>query len=286
MGLKENIVTYYDQSGVDYLKGWGADKTMGMHFGFYDKDHRNHASAVINTNRVLAEVAGVKPKDRVLDAGCGIGGTSIWLANNVGCKVCGITLSWQQVATASKLAKSNRADKLTEFSVGDYTKTGFQDGSFDLIYGIESICHAEDKRDFLREAMRLLKNNGRLVVLDGFFKTDKKLSPGLEKHYKKWLEGWALPNLASVPSFRQGMDEAGFTDINYIDISKNVMPSLRRLYWKATFLYPLYRVGELFRLNTRTRTNGWRSGIYPYLAVRRGIATYGIFYGEKRPKKS
>ncbi len=41
----------------------------------------------------MAEKAGVSSGDRVLDAGCGVGGSVIWLAKNYGCKATGITLS-------------------------------------------------------------------------------------------------------------------------------------------------------------------------------------------------
>jgi tocopherol O-methyltransferase len=65
---------------------------LAMHYGFWDKETSNHAEALINMNRALATRAEVRPGDHVLDAGCGIGGSAIWLARDFGVRVVGITL--------------------------------------------------------------------------------------------------------------------------------------------------------------------------------------------------
>ena len=62
---------------------------LGLHCGFFDAQHRAHDEAILNMNRVLASAAGISQQDRVLDAGCGIGGSAIWLARKIGARVTG-----------------------------------------------------------------------------------------------------------------------------------------------------------------------------------------------------
>ncbi len=120
-------------------------------------------------NEVMMIAAGIKPDDTVLDAGCGVGGSSIFLASTLGCRVTGITLSERQVNLAIENAKkTENIDGLVDFKVMNYYATDFPDASFDVIWGCESICYADSKEQFIKEAYRLLKPGGRLVVADGF----------------------------------------------------------------------------------------------------------------------
>ena len=139
-------------------------------------------------NEVMMEAANIKSTDKVLDAGCGIGGSSIFLAEKIGCNVTGISLSEKQINKAKELAIKKKVEDKVDFKVMNYCATDFPDESFDIVWGCESICYADDKEQFIKEACRLLKPGGRLVVADGFV-TDFKNN---DHHYKKlarWLAG-------------------------------------------------------------------------------------------------
>ena len=56
---------------------WEVHKNYSLHFGFHEKNHMRHNDAVVNANRVLAEIARIRAGDRILDAGCGWGGSSV-----------------------------------------------------------------------------------------------------------------------------------------------------------------------------------------------------------------
>ncbi len=168
MSSKKTLVEYYNKTYKDYRVFYGLDKTLSIHFGYYDDNNKTQDKAVINMNKVLASISKITVDDVVLDAGCGIGGSSIWLAKNIGCKVIGITLSERQAFLASKLAQKNNVSNLVQFFVKDFTSTKFPPNSFDVVWGLESICYAKNKRDFLSEARRILKKGGRIIVADGF----------------------------------------------------------------------------------------------------------------------
>ena len=58
---------------------------MGLHYGIWDYTTKTLAEAIINTNRQLAFLGKVSATDKVLDAGCGVGGSAIFLAKYFGC---------------------------------------------------------------------------------------------------------------------------------------------------------------------------------------------------------
>jgi hypothetical protein len=85
--LADAVVAYYDQTWLDYRLLWLNPRNLSVHFGYTDATTRDHADALLNMNRELADRAAIGPRDRVLDAGCGVGGSSFWLAEERGERV-------------------------------------------------------------------------------------------------------------------------------------------------------------------------------------------------------
>ncbi len=187
----------------------------------------------------MAETVQITSSDIVLDAGCGVGGSSIYLAKNFGCRVVGVTLSERQMNLAYANAEDAGVTHLTEFKVMDYSQTIFPDEYFDVVWGCESICYAESKEQFIREASRILKQRGRLVVADGFVTA---LENNTNPIMRTWVEGWAAKSLESTDRFMRFMKEAGFSKTTCKDITAHITHSARRI---ARFYYPA-KVNHLF----------------------------------------
>src|SRR5947209_2113212 len=96
----QHVIDYFDETDGDYSRLWGADRHLGLHCGYFDAKARRHDAAVVHMNEVLADQAGVGHESRVLDAGCGIGGSAIWLAERRGANVVGVNVNEKQVARA------------------------------------------------------------------------------------------------------------------------------------------------------------------------------------------
>ena len=90
-------------------------------------------------------MARIKKSDIVLDAGCGVGGSSIFLSKIIGCQTIDITLSQNQVRKATQNAKKNDVVKKTQFFVMDFENPTFPAKTFDVVWAIESVCHAVSK---------------------------------------------------------------------------------------------------------------------------------------------
>jgi cyclopropane fatty-acyl-phospholipid synthase-like methyltransferase len=101
-----SVQSYYEGTRWDYRWVWGVRNTYALHFGYYDEQATHHRAAVANMNKVMADLVAIQPGEKVLDAGCGVGGSSIWLAQNRNCTAVGITPVESQVKDAVRNARA------------------------------------------------------------------------------------------------------------------------------------------------------------------------------------
>lgn len=273
------VKEYYDYT-LPFYRFFYHKSINAIHYGFWDNDVKDHKEALLNVNKFLAETVNIKSGDVILDAGCGIGGSAIWLAKKYAVKVIGITISDKQIVEAKKLSLKNGVDNLVSFSNRDFLNTDFDDKSFDVVWAIESVCHAEDKKDFLKEAHRLLKKSGRLIIDDGFLlQTD--MNNQEEKYLNIFLNGMALSNLALETEFRKYLEDVGFKNIKVYDKVKETLPSAKKIYRMSIFSYPISWISEKLRLTPSLLTKNNLAGIAQYQIIKNGIMGHRVFYAEK-----
>src|SRR5215211_1732942 len=162
----DDIRSYYSNTSIDYWLAWLDGQNLSMHFGYEDDSTTDHSASLTKAIEVLADIAEIGPGDRVLDAGCGIGGSSLWLATARETDVVGIALGVDQVDLARREAKRRGRTNKAQFAVADFRALPFSDRSFDVVWAQESLCHADDKAKFFEEAARVLVPTGRIVVSD------------------------------------------------------------------------------------------------------------------------
>jgi ubiquinone/menaquinone biosynthesis C-methylase UbiE len=274
------VIEYFDQTQNDYRLLWGSDRHGGLHCGYFDERHRRHDAAVENMNRVLARRAGISAGQHVLDAGCGIGGSAVWLARHAGARVTGVNLNPRQVMQAKELAARRGVLDLVRFFVADFACTGLPDESFDVVWALESFCYADDKQAVLAEAFRVLRPGGRLILADGFL-TRPHLTASEARIVERWSSGWAIPNVIDVETLERRLSGAGFGSIRLEDATLHVRPSSLRIYRVTLAAWPLGWLLYALGLRTAVQTRGLASGYYQYQALRRGLGIYGIVCAEK-----
>ena len=280
MDSRQRVINYYNKTHFGYKLVWGLYNNLSMHYGFYDADHRSHNEAVINLNRVLSRMAKITKKDKILDVCCGFGGSSIWLAKTFGAKVTGIDINKKHIAIARSLARENHVDHLVDFFVMDANKTDLINESFSVVWVIEPMVHIKNKEILVSEMRRLLKKEGRLVAAD-FFLTRDKYSKDERKLLDRWMTGWCGQNMSRVKEFKGYLKNEKFSGIKFFDVTSSIMPSSRRMYFICHFTFPAGKIFQLFGLKSNIQTNSSFSGICQYKALKKGLWTYGIFYGEK-----
>ena len=280
MFSKKDIERYYDLSEIHYRVFWDLDKSNSLHYGYWDASTKNFHQALLNINKILSQKINIGQEDAVLDAGCGIGGSSVWLAKNIGCKATGISLSNKQVITATKRAEKNGVGSLSKFYQKDFTDTGFENESFSVVWAIESVCHADDKSLFMNEAFRLLSKGGRLVMAD-FFKKEN-LQGKDAKHIQLWANGWAVPDFSTIEQFEKQLQQAGFVNVKIEDASQNIVRSAKRLY-RAYYAGKV--LGFLYKLVKPNASKEGKKNIetayYQYKTLQKKLWKYLIITAEK-----
>jgi len=243
--FRPDVVAYYEETWFDYRLLWMTLRNPAIHFGYWDEATRRHGQSLDNMNRVMADIARVCPGDRVLDAGCGVGGAAFWLAQNRGALVQGITIVPSQAFRARRSAISRRGCRAS-FSCQDYCRTAFADETFDVVWAQESVCHADDKAAFLTEASRLLRPGGRLVMAD-YARAPRVRAGEDERLLTSWLRAWAIPSIPTAEDLAGWAQDAALEEVLMRNVTAAVEPSLRRLHRLVKVLSPgaslLHRLG-------------------------------------------
>jgi cyclopropane fatty-acyl-phospholipid synthase-like methyltransferase len=271
--MGSNPVEYWARTFRLYQRTWSVDH---FHYGFWDESTRSHADSLTNTVRQVAGYLNLGADDRVLDAGCGVGGATRYMVEHFGVEAVGIANVDALIKTARRRSLGLVGSEKLTFLNRDYRDTGFEDGSFTRIFALESACYAPRKEDFLREAHRLLAPGGRLVVADGFqFRTDLKEEES--RTYNGFLDGWYLPNLASVDGFRDSLERLGFRNIEYRDITAAVRASSNYMYRRGNRALLLHRLMSRLRLAPRSWYRNAVACVNQRRCIEEGIWGYGIF---------
>jgi SAM-dependent methyltransferase len=116
----------------------------------------------------LASWADLRPDERVLDIGCGLGGTCRFLAEAYRCRVTGVDITGVFCRVAALLsARTGLADR-TDYHQCDAAVLPFSGAAFDVVWTEHVQMNVPDKRAFYREIHRVLKPGGRLVFHELF----------------------------------------------------------------------------------------------------------------------
>ena len=285
---KKDSSDFYRDSWSLIVKLLSVDRTFCIHHGLYERGVYGHVKAVQNMNEYVGRLIGLDEVDQgglVLDAGCGIGGATVFLAEKYpAVRFTGITFGSEQVKVAEDLAQVRGVAGTTKFVYGDFCATGFPLDQFDAVFLIESAVYASDKRGLFREMYRVLKPGGVFVVVD-VFRTNRPLSPVLETVCRWFCHSWRVPPLRSVDDVTTILDGEGFYDIVMRDLTSHIVPSILRgsvigiPYIVSMVGKKLFR-GSRYVLVDDPRFLAWEAVLCLLLGVYKGII-YAAVTGRK-----
>jgi tocopherol O-methyltransferase len=196
------VPIYLDFLGVHWHTGWyesGPDRPS-------PRDQERMIERVVSA-------AGLEPGMRVLDVGCGMGGTAAWLARHCQVDVVGLTPVPEQKALAEYWLSSQKLSPMPRIVLGHAEALPFNTASFDAIVFFESLCHVQDRSRFMHEAARVLRPGGRLAGEDWLRIGPREAyvdQPGNEALIERVERLWAIPALGNAEHYLALMHEAGF----------------------------------------------------------------------------
>ncbi|WP_299215769.1 methyltransferase domain-containing protein [uncultured Aquimarina sp.] len=253
---KENLIELYDEATEDY-EFWSKD--FNMHFGYYIpfKTTLFKRDTMLNemNNQVFNRLHFSKKNGLIADLGCGIGGTMRYgLRKYPRINILGVTLSPFQATEGNKRFKKMNGLILEE----NYCNTCFASDSFDSAYAIESFCHSGHSETALKEAYRIVKPGGKLVIADAFLKKDEdQLCPGSHYCYDQLCKGWSLEGLGSIQRVKKSLEELGFKNVIVEDISFRVAPSVLHVPFAITgFIFKKLFKKEALKLQSWKNLKG------------------------------
>jgi tocopherol O-methyltransferase len=171
---KRKIIEHYDVVSPYYHSVWGEH----IHHGYWVRGDESKETAQIQLMDHLAELADIKTGARILDIGCGFGGTSLYLAKKYSASTTGITISPVQVQMAKEAAAKTNLD--ASFFLMDAEDMQFSQ-QFDLLWYAEYISHYVGSPEILRfggevpETRRLLRPHGLVPERKHFGRRQKEI---------------------------------------------------------------------------------------------------------------
>jgi len=220
----QTIAAYYNRNTRLFLRlGGSGEAVAAIHRQVWAPGvHSKRASFEYLNQRV---VDALQPKSgqpaRLLDLGCGIGGTSTWVASRLGSQVVGVTLSEAQVQQANQRAASLGVAQNCRFVAADFHHLPDL-GVFDGAWAIESFSHSNDPERFFLQAAQALRPGGRLAVADDFLAQTVPAGQA-----QRWVEtyrsGWKLANLDTTQAALNRAERAGLRLVT----AENLSPHLR-----------------------------------------------------------
>ena len=299
--LNQRIQQFYDQSTPLWLDVWGEH----MHHGYYGLDgmeRKEHRQAQIDmVKEVLKwgnldaryQIPDVERSEipsnggtkrpitdnryRILDVGCGVGGSSRLLAKLFNAQVVGLTLSPVQAASAEKYTQQASLQDQVTFRTQDMMTLTEADGPFDLIWSMESAEHIPDKKGLLEMFHKLLAPGGKFLITTWCHRDTPPLSESEEKLLQHVCDLYHLPPWISIDAYEKLANETGFTNVKTDDWSRVVFP-----FWGAVMQSAFTWQGLKGLLRSGWGTvKGAYAMRYMQAGFRRGVIKYAVIQGQK-----
>jgi tocopherol O-methyltransferase len=268
---KQDIRSHYDLTTLFYRLLWGRH----IHHGLWTEDELSAKAAVAKpqvaqqrlTETLIAE-ARIQPGQAVLDVGCGMGSSSIYLAANLGCQVTGVTISPVQRHWARWCARWHRVARQTEFLCADAEHAEFKPASFDAVWSIECTEHLFDKAAFFKKAGQWLKPGGRVAICAWLAGSALNSQTAEQVHHV--CEGFLCPSLGTQEDYSDWMADAGLNLVRYHDWTSRVDRTWEicrdrvrrtRMHWLARLID---RNSVVFLERFDTILQAYRSGAMKY----------------------
>lgn len=218
----------------------------------------------------LEEKNALKPGQKVLDVGCGIGGGDFLMAKQFGVDVLGMDLSANVIGIAWERAKDH-LDLNVEFEIGDIKKQLYPNSTFDFIYSRDTLLYIDDKEALFAKFKDWLKPGGKIFI------SDYCCGP------KPWSDNYAAYvvqrgyQLKTVEEYGQVFTDLGFCNVEATNVTDFMVEMLNSEIKRMEGMKTEF-IEEFSQKDYDELMSGWEDKLVRCAA---GNQVWGKFYCEK-----
>jgi tocopherol O-methyltransferase len=271
--IRAKVRKFYDLGSPLYLDVYGKH----IHDGYYITGKETKEEAQENLIKLMAEKARIKKHARILDVGCGMGGSSIWLAENFGAVTTGITISPVQMDIAKKSAQDRKAK--SSFLLMNAENMHFP-GTFDVIWVLAAMTHFQHQESFLKSTTNFLNKKGKFIIFDWML-CENTADLQNDQYIKPVSEGMLLASLHPMSAYLKWFMQYGYRVIYSEDITAHTIKTwdvALSVIKKPAVLKLAYR---LTKEDIKEATRFFKSIRAMKLAMKKGMLIAGIIAAEK-----
>jgi tocopherol O-methyltransferase len=245
--ITRTIADFWNKTSMAWQAVWGPH----IHHGYFETHRETPVEAQEKLIEKLIALLDGAPQGEILDAGCGMGGSSLYLAKRYNVRISGITLSQKQVDIATELAHKDQV-KNVSFKIEDaLSLASFPDHSFDVVWSLESAEQFYDKQLFVQQVYRVLKPGGKLILAT--WCSGAESYEGVQaKDYVNLCTLWEVPYMPTINHYAKLLQQHGFALKHTLDWTDHVKET-----WKVGLAN--LRAQSLFKL---FKMAGWRGLTY------------------------
>lgn len=219
---KTMVDSFYNLVTDFYEWGWG----QSFHFAPRLKGE-TFIESIKRAEYYLALRAGMGPKTKAIDVGCGVGGPMRNIQQFTGSDITGVTINEYQVKVGNEYCKAKGIDHKCRLVQGDFQKLDqiFDKETFDVAFAIEATCHSPDRVQCFSGLNKILKKGGVFVGYEWIVLPEKGFDKTNSRHMeiKEGIEvGNGLPTLATSAEIVKSLEDSGFEVLEHFDANANV----------------------------------------------------------------
>ena len=220
--MNQVVASFWNKTSEAWYQIWGPH----IHHGYYE-DIQNPIPPLQAQELLIKKLVHeleFNRSSKILDVGCGMGGSSFYLAQNYDATVNGISLSHKQIEIAKKIAIEKKL-KNVSFSLEDaLSLTSFMDNSFDIVWSLESCEQFTNKDLFLEKAFNKLLPGGKLLLAT-WCSSEEEYHGAHAKQYIKLCRAFDLPYMPTMDHYQQLLSQQGYIIQKRLDWTDKVKVS-------------------------------------------------------------
>ncbi|WP_440770880.1 SAM-dependent methyltransferase [Natronorubrum sp. DTA28] len=279
MGLKESstegVESMYSNLVGVHKRIWKATGNQSIHYGYYEDDDDDMDTASTRMMELVADTVDIDRHSRVLVLGCGAGEDAIWIADEFDAEVVGVDLIEDQIELAREYAWKRNVEDLVTFHTDDFHElSSASDGSFDVVWALESVSHSDNLEAVVDQCDRVLSEQGQIVFAD-WFAPDDSMSDSEEKRLRK-LDNLMRQWTDTLDEVESTVAAGGFDDFTAVDVTDGVRPAVSRRYKSSFIMIPFYTVASAIGLASAELRDVTKASYHMHVLVRDDVMRYYI----------